>query len=85
MTGSQIFKTKDAPRYVPGTIGCVICLGAEFALVVSWRCYYMWMNKKRERMANESGVPKEEQERMGREMGERDVTDLQNPWFRYTM
>jgi MFS transporter, ACS family, allantoate permease len=34
MCGSQIFKTKDAPRYIPGTIGCVICLGAEFVLLV---------------------------------------------------
>lgn len=36
-------------------------------------------------MAAESGVSKEEQERLGREMGERDVTDLMNPYFRYTM
>jgi len=85
MTGSQIFKTKDAPRYVPGTIGCVVCLGAEIVLVVSWRFYYMYMNKKRDKLALESGVSKEEQERLGRELGERDVTDLNNPWFRYTL
>ena len=36
-------------------------------------------------MAAASGIDKEEQERLGREMGERDVTDLQNPYFRYTM
>ena len=85
MAGSQIFKTKDAPQYIPGTIGCAICLGAEFVLISVWRLYYMWQNKRRDRMATESGVSKEEQERLGREMGERDVTDLQNPYFRYTM
>ncbi|TVY25264.1 putative transporter [Lachnellula hyalina] len=85
IAGSQIFKTKDAPQYIPGTIGCAICLGAEFVLIAVWRLYYMWQNKRRDRMAAESGVGKEEQERLGREMGERDVTDLLNPYFRYTM
>lgn len=36
-------------------------------------------------MAAENGISKEEQERLGREMGERDVTDLKKPYFRYTM
>lgn len=85
MCGSQIFKTKDAPQYIPGTIGCAICLGAEFLLIGCWRCYYMWQNLRREKMASESGISKTEQERLGREMGERDVTDLKNPYFRYTL
>ncbi|KAL3422436.1 major facilitator superfamily transporter [Phlyctema vagabunda] len=85
MTGSQIFKTKDAPQYIPGTIGAAICLGAEFVLICSWRGYYMWQNNRRDRAAEASGVSKEEQERLGREMGEKDVTDLNNPHFRYTM
>lgn len=45
----------------------------------------MWQNSRRDRMAAESGISKEEQESLGREMGERDVTDLKNPYFRYTM
>lgn len=85
IAGSQIFKTKDAPQYIPGTIGCAVCLGAEFVLIAAWRLYYRWQNKRRDRMAAESVVSKEEQERLGREMGERDVTDLLNPYFRYTM
>jgi MFS transporter, ACS family, allantoate permease len=85
MCGSQIFKSKDAPRYIPGTIGAAICLGAEFLLIVSWRLYYVWQNHRRAKKAAEDGVSKEEQERLGREMGERNVTDLQNPYFRYTM
>lgn len=85
MCGSQIFKTKDAPQYIPGTIGCAVCLGAEFVLIGCWRGYYMWQNRKRDRMAAESGITKEEQERLGRDMGEQDVTDLKNPHFRYTL
>lgn len=77
--------TKDAPQYIPGTVGAAICLGAEFCLISLWRGYYMWQNRRRDKMAASSGISKEEQERLGREMGERDVTDLKNPYFRYTM
>ncbi|EKD18366.1 uncharacterized protein L3040_006759 [Drepanopeziza brunnea f. sp. 'multigermtubi'] len=85
MVGSQIFKTKDAPQYVPGTIGASVCLGLEFVCIVAWRGWYMWQNSKRDRVAAESGITKEKQERLGRELGEQDVTDLRNPYFRYTM
>ncbi|GAB1743724.1 hypothetical protein NU219Hw_g646t1 [Hortaea werneckii] len=85
MCGSQIFKSEDAPRYIPGTTGASVCLGMEFVLICCWRAYYVWQNWRRERAARESGVGSEEQERMGRELGERNVTDLQNPHFRYTM
>ena len=44
----------------------------------------MWQNKKRDRAAVASGLSKEEQEKIGREMGENNMTDLQNPHFRYT-
>ncbi|KAK5110532.1 hypothetical protein LTR62_005724 [Meristemomyces frigidus] len=85
MCGSQIFKSADAPRYIPGTIGAAICLGAQFILILSWRYYYVWQNKKRDRKAAEEGIGKEEQERLGRELGERNVTDVQNAFFRYTL
>jgi MFS transporter, ACS family, allantoate permease len=83
MCGSQIFKTKDAPRYIPGTIGCAVCLGAEFVLIVLWRVYYVWQNKRRDMQALASGLSMEEQERLGRQLGEMDVTDLKNPHFRF--
>lgn len=85
MVGSQIFKTKDAPQYLPGTIGAATCCGLECILICLWRGYYMWQNRRRDRLATASGLSKEEQERVGREMGERDVTDMKNPYFRYTM
>lgn len=85
MCGSQIFKTKDAPSYIPGTTGCAVCLGAECVLIWSWRYYYIWQNKRRDRLAAESGISKEEQERLGREMGENNVTDTKNPYFRYSL
>lgn len=42
-------------------------------------------NRRRDRLAAESGLSKEEQERQGRELGDQDVTDLRNPHFRYSM
>lgn len=85
MCGSQIFKSHDAPRYVPGTIGACACLGLEFLLICTWRMYYVAQNKKRDREAAASGLSAAEQERLGREMGEKNKTDLENRWFRYTL
>lgn len=85
MCGSQIFREADAPTYTPGTIGACTCLGIEFALIMAWRLYYMWQNRRRYKWAYASGMSKEEQERVGRQMGEDNKTDLQNWHFRYTM
>jgi hypothetical protein len=85
MSGSQIFKDKDKPRYVPGTIGACACFGIQFVLIIAWRLYYVWQNRRRDRAAAASGISLEEQERLGQEMGERNMTDLENPHFRYTM
>lgn len=85
MVGSQIFKTNDAPRYVKGTVACCVALGLEAVLLLLWRMWYMYENKRRDRVAAESGLSKEEQERLGREMGEKDMTDWENPHFRYSM
>lgn len=85
MCGSQIFRGEDAPRYTPGTIGACACLGIEFALIMAWRGYYMFMNRRRNKRAVAEGVSEEERERVGREWGEQNWTDLQNWHFRYTM
>jgi hypothetical protein len=85
MCGSQIFNEEDAPRYIPGTVGACACLGLEFILICCWRFYYVWQNRRRDKKALESGVSREEQEKLGREMGEQNKTDLENPHFRYTM
>lgn len=45
----------------------------------------MYENRRRDRLAAESGLSKEEQQRLGQELGEKDVTDRENPYFRYSM
>ena len=85
MGGVQVFKTKDAPRYVSGTVSCSICFILEAIVILLWRLWYMWENRRRDRLVAESSLTKEEQAQRGQELGERDVTDLQNPYFRYSM
>lgn len=84
MIGAQIFRTKDAPRYVAGTATCCACFGLEVFVIILWRLWYVRENKRRDRLAAENGLSKEDQERQGQVLGDQDVTDLRNPHFRYT-
>ncbi|KAH8650025.1 major facilitator superfamily domain-containing protein [Xylariales sp. PMI_506] len=83
--GAQVFRSKDAPRYIPAIVVCSIMYGVEFVLVVSWRLYYVWQNKRRDRMETEMGLSKEQAEHQGRIYAESDMTDIENIHFRYSM
>lgn len=85
MAGAQVFRTEDAPRYVSGTVACSICFALETLLIILWRFYYMWENRRRDRIVAESGISKEEQVRLAKEMGDNNRTDRENIYFRYTM
>ncbi|KAL3457170.1 MFS general substrate transporter [Aspergillus heterothallicus] len=85
MIGAQVFRTKDAPRYIPGTITCCVCFGAEVILIIIWRVWYMYENRRRDRLAAESGLSEEELKQIGQQLGMQDKTDLENVHFRYTM
>ncbi|KAI0880641.1 MFS general substrate transporter [Annulohypoxylon maeteangense] len=85
MVGSQIFKAKDAPRYIPGTAACAVCFGLEFFLLVAWRVILVTRNRRREKQLAEQGISEEERIERGKQLGEQDCTDFENPYFRYTM
>ncbi|TEA13684.1 putative transporter [Colletotrichum sidae] len=85
MVGSQIFKEKDAPKYTPGTIGCAVCFGLEFALILTWRWVLVQRNKKRDVTMANDGLTEDERAKRGKELGEADYTDFENPYFRYTL
>ncbi|KAK0434509.1 major facilitator superfamily transporter [Armillaria borealis] len=85
MFGSQIFKTKDAPAYTPGVIGCSICFGPEFLVIVAWRTTLVLRNRRRDKAMFTDGLTQEEREMQGKINGELDMTDFQNPHFRYTL
>jgi hypothetical protein len=76
MIGAQVFQTKDAPRYIPGTITCCVCFGLGVILIIVWRLWYMYMNRRRDRLAAESGLSEEELKQMGMQLGMQDKTDL---------
>ncbi|OTB02783.1 hypothetical protein M426DRAFT_191565 [Hypoxylon sp. CI-4A] len=85
MVGSQIFTAKDAPRYIPGTVGCAVCFGIEFVLLVAWRIILVMRNRRREKLLQGQGISEEERVLRGKQLGEQDYTDFENPYFRYTM
>ncbi|KAI0376190.1 MFS general substrate transporter [Hypomontagnella monticulosa] len=85
MVGSQIFTAKDAPRYIPGTAGCAVCFGLEFILLIVWRLVLVMRNRRRDTLLREQGITEEQRVERGKQLGEQDCTDFENPYFRYTM
>ncbi|XXG96671.1 hypothetical protein Hte_002961 [Hypoxylon texense] len=83
MVGSQIFLAKDAPRYVPAIIACAGCLGLQMLVVLMWRTVLVMRNKRRDQSTRELDVSEEDRVKLGKELGEKDCTDLENPFFRY--
>uniref|UniRef100_A0A0W0FSN1 Putative MFS general substrate transporter n=1 Tax=Moniliophthora roreri TaxID=221103 RepID=A0A0W0FSN1_MONRR len=82
--GAQMFRAKDAPRYVPAIIACAICFALNFLLILSWRFYLVYLNRIRDAAAAEQGLTRERVKELGAINAEKDMTDRQNPYFRYT-
>jgi len=87
IVGSQIFLTREAPKYTSGTVTCAVCFALQFFLIFTWRTILVMRNRRRDRGLSEKpdGLTEEERQRKGRENGEADWTDFENPYFRYTM
>lgn len=85
MCGSQIFDAKDAPAYTPGVIGCTICIGLDFFVIVAWRMTLVLRNRRRDKAMLTAGLTQEEREMQGKINGELDMTDFENSHFRYTL
>ncbi|KAH7410564.1 major facilitator superfamily domain-containing protein [Cadophora sp. MPI-SDFR-AT-0126] len=81
--GAQVFQAKDAPRYIPGLTVCGVMYGVEFTLMVCWRTYYVWQNKRRAKKIAEMGISPEESARIGAMNAEADITDFDNIHFKY--
>ena len=74
-------KPKDAPHYIPGTIVISVCIGAECVVILAWKFWLMYMNRKKQRAIEAEGLSPEEVERQAQALGAQDVTDLKNPYF----
>ncbi|KAI1442407.1 MFS general substrate transporter [Annulohypoxylon stygium] len=85
MTGTQIFRAKDAPRYIPGLIVCAVCLVVQTVMISLWRRVLVMRNRRLDMRMSELGITEEDRIKAGKEMGEHDCTDLHNPFFRYSV
>ncbi|WVQ82812.1 hypothetical protein IAT38_004944 [Cryptococcus sp. DSM 104549] len=81
MIGSQTMR--DAPRYLHGLTANAIVMAFEVCVFAAWWLYYVRENRRREAAFVASGMSMEEREYQNKLAGEMDVTDLQNPHFRY--
>ncbi|PBK84108.1 MFS general substrate transporter [Armillaria gallica] len=85
MCGSQIFRQRDAPTYRPGLIGCSVCFAVEFLVIIAWRTTLVLRNRRRVKATLAGGLTPEERLMQGKINGESDMTDFENPHFRYTL
>ncbi|GAA5983153.1 hypothetical protein JCM10908_000174 [Rhodotorula pacifica] len=86
--GSQAFQAKDAPTYLPGKIALLTLLSVLFPVALVMYLYTERLNKRKalevQRMAEENGWTPEDVKRESDRVAFLDLTDLQNPYFRYT-
>ncbi|KAI3322589.1 MFS general substrate transporter [Xylariaceae sp. AK1471] len=80
IVGSQIFNYRDAPRYIPGTIGCAVSFGLEFLVLVTWRFTLVLRNRRRDKQLREQGLTEEDRIAKAKLLGEQDYTDFENPY-----
>lgn len=77
--GPQTFRSTDAPNYLNAKAGAVGCYCAAIFLMCVLTAYNIWENRRRDRLRNEMGdaylVPDN--------LEFKDLTDFQNPEFRY--
>ncbi|KAF2112545.1 major facilitator superfamily domain-containing protein [Lophiotrema nucula] len=69
----QIFQEKDAPRYLPGFLVHVVIYGVYVALVVLTRVVLMARNRRKDAEVSE----------VSHDLAFQDLTDTENPNFRY--
>ncbi|CAI7587773.1 unnamed protein product [Penicillium glandicola] len=83
--GAQVFQAKDAPKYIPAIVTCSIMYGLEIVIMIAWRTYYIWQNKRRDKVVADLGLTEEASAHQGRLNAESDMTDFENIHFRYSV
>ncbi|PYH91572.1 MFS general substrate transporter [Aspergillus ellipticus CBS 707.79] len=83
--GAQVFRSEDAPRYIPAIVVCSIMYGLEIVIMAAWRTYYVWQNHRRAALIREMGLTAAEAAHQGYLNAESDMTDLENVYFKYSL
>ncbi|KAK8866200.1 hypothetical protein IAR55_001351 [Kwoniella newhampshirensis] len=81
--GPQAFQASTAPQYRPGLYLCCAYFIAIQVVTVAWFVWVRWENKRRDKKAQAMGVTPEQAAIEGCLYGLQDMTDRQNPHFRY--
>lgn len=77
--GPLTFTSTSAPNYVPAKVAIIVTCAVAAVLALILRSYYIWENKRRDRLAEEGIVGHKENIEFS------DVTDKQNKEFRYRL
>jgi heme/copper-type cytochrome/quinol oxidase subunit 2 len=77
--GPLTFRAGDAPEYTPAKITIIVTCAVAVVLVLILRTYYMWENKRRDKLAEATHV----EHQVNIEFA--DVTDRKNKEFRYRL
>lgn len=82
MIAPQIFQTSDAPRYIKGFIAHLVIYGVYLLILVATRLLLLRRNVLKRRAAGAvSGTSNEDV--VSHELAFQDLTDRENPNFRY--
>ncbi len=83
---------KPQPRYIPGTVGSATCIALEFVTIALWRTVLVLRNKRRDRKMREQRqeegadpLTEEEMAARGKELGQQDYTDFENPYVSFPL
>ena len=83
MAAPQIFRQHDAPRYIRGFIVHMVVYGVYAGLVVLTRAILMKRNRDKRRATAEVVGEHATDEKITHSLAFNDLTDLENPDFRY--
>ncbi|KAL5116490.1 hypothetical protein ACEQ8H_005611 [Pleosporales sp. CAS-2024a] len=74
--GPLTFRQADRPNFVPAKIAIIVTCALAGCMALVLRAYYVWENKRRDRLADGAHLPNEEF---------LDLTDRENKHFRYRL
>lgn len=77
--GPLTFRGNDAPDYIPAKITIIVTCAFAAAMTLVLRFYYVWENKRRDRLAERTGMEHKADIEFA------DVTDRANKEFRYRL
>jgi len=82
IVGAETFQNSEAPGYISGKASIVATLAALCLVIMVLRFYNDRLNKKNERIV--AAMTEEERQETKERLAFADLTDLKNPFFRYT-